>query len=94
MSAAYSDIKPERMMSTTQVAALFGVHRRTVLRWINRGIIRYWRPPGGRKYFVSMSAYQEFLDRFNTLTIEEQQALLASDSEDTDIVDDEGVTGE
>ena len=43
----------ERMMTATEVAAIFRVDPKTVTRWANEGRLDYIRTPGGHRRFLA-----------------------------------------
>ena len=45
---------PERPMTSGEVAELFAVDAKTVLRWANDGLLKSFKTPGGhRRYYLS-----------------------------------------
>ena len=46
--AAPSPAEPDRLLTSSEAAALFGVSSETVTRWANRGMLSFIRTPGGR----------------------------------------------
>lgn len=94
---AAKDNVPERMLTTTELANLFGVHRRTALRWVKQGLIGHWRPPvltpnSRPNYRIPYSAYLAFRNKFSTLPLDEQRELLSDQG--NEIINDEESTGE
>ena len=45
------DPTQQRLLTTAEVAKLFGVHTDTVTRWDKKGVLRSVRTPGGRRRF-------------------------------------------
>lgn len=41
----------KNVMSTGDVAELFGVNVKTVIRWADEGKLRYFRTPGGHRRY-------------------------------------------
>ena len=58
----------ERFMSTTEIAALLGVERQTVSRWVREGRLRARAiiGPSGEKvvYRIAYSDFMEFVRRY------------------------------
>lgn len=42
---------PARLLTSSQVAVLFGVHPKTVSRWVATGSLKSFKTPGGHHRF-------------------------------------------
>ena len=52
------DPMQHQYLTSAEVAELFGVHKKTVVRWGNEGILRFVSTPGGhRRFFREDLAY-------------------------------------
>lgn len=42
----YKDLPNKSLLRIDEVACFFGVHQRTVMRWLDEGILEYIKPGG------------------------------------------------
>lgn len=49
-----------RSLTTSEVAARLGVHRNTIIKWIEAGELLAWKTPGGH-YRIWLSELQRFI---------------------------------
>ena len=64
----------EEVFTTGQVAKLCRVSTRTAAKWIDKGMLKGWRIPGGKDRRVKRSELVAFLARHGMPTLEEFEA--------------------
>ena len=63
----------EEVFTTGEVAKLCRVSSRTAAKWIDRGLLKGWRVPGGKDRRVARKSLVEFLEQYQMPPIEELQ---------------------
>ncbi len=61
----------DEVFTTGEVAKLCRVSSRTAAKWIDNGLLKGWRVPGGKDRRVSRAALVEFLEAYQMPPIEE-----------------------
>lgn len=56
----------EALHTVQEAARILRVHRITVLRWIQRGLLPTVRPPGCRKHLITESALADLIAAYST----------------------------